>query len=313
MTTALARVLKKLREPMKLAVQERAKDVARQLSPHYPRYFFQERGALWSPYIMDVSEPNLQLFGSPGGPGVERDEADMLMTMCSDHHFAYFKGGRLRNDGVDSSFQPNREELQAFLKASDHNASFVCHGPMWVGDFLMPFDVSLCDGPGNTEQPMQRMSIICQSAADKDYANVLQKVSALLQGRRGKETKRILVDHTNQQLGKTRFLEKQLDMILGLEKMEKAGAPGLVNPREYCYGILRITDQEALEDMPALLEAAKAETQLRARRILVEMRDRLVTGLKLGSVLGKPFRKATEHVAQNSKLKAQPTDDEEDV
>ncbi|KAJ1454189.1 hypothetical protein M885DRAFT_618427 [Pelagophyceae sp. CCMP2097] len=280
----LQRALGTLRAPQKASVQRRARDVAKAIERHFPRFRFQERGSLWSHHIEHVSDADVQLFTPDGG--VSAQEGLGLLKRCTEDHFAYFK------EGLAGGGAHNLEAFEAQLRRGGHDSA-VCKGLVWCGEFLLPFDVALAGGE-DREGAEARLQKICAKAEEGDFAKVLQKVRALLQG---KTLKRALTDGVNGRVGRVRFLAKQLAMVRALPAMPPCARAAPFDAVAYARDVLG-ADVAGEEYVVALADAAEAETQRRALGILLDLRAALADALeqRLGPALGGRFRDATVHL-----------------
>ncbi|KAJ1452471.1 hypothetical protein M885DRAFT_499050 [Pelagophyceae sp. CCMP2097] len=270
------RLLEQLREPSKYLVMGLVCADARPLEAAFPRFTFEERGSLSSPYLDHISGADLQLFGSTK-QGVTRAEALELLRVCRGL-FLTFQGVQLRGlVAADGDAQPKLSRLlpEAFEAAlalpGANDGAVVCMGVRRLdgaGGFMLPLYVSLADEEGGEtrEPPEERMTKICQKLAAGDYAKVLQKVRPLLWGR-GRPVKKYLAALVNRRVGKVRFLATQLHMLVGLQGVDKVA---------YLRDVLCLDDVPADdESLAALAAAAEREMQLQARRIIVTLRHQI--------------------------------------
>lgn len=209
-TAALQQVV----EPIKHAlIKDIGTIVKRVTGLHELRGFrLQERGSLYSPLIHHISDADVQMFTKKQG-SISFSQCDHLIQFArTQFYLSHIESVRWEAvDGSKVEVPYEQFDLHDSLKGRSGHAAFIVTGIYrFSNGFLIPMDLALICGGQSSEPPQQRCEKIMSKVQQGDFAKVLQKVRALF--RKGEARDR-LVDSINSDIGKLRFVVKQLEMI----------------------------------------------------------------------------------------------------
>lgn len=171
------------------------------------RYFLQIRGSLFSNLIEHVSDADIQLFS--GQSSVTPEQCESLLRIAQrEFYFSFIKKIcviGMDDKKVEISFE-NISSVQGV-----RCKSFILSGySAFSNGFILPVDVALTSGGETRESRSDRKQNIISKLKCGDFAKVLQKIRALY--KKGSIRDK-LVTAINSDIGKLRFLVKQLLMI----------------------------------------------------------------------------------------------------
>ena len=258
---SLSRALADLKEPKKGDIAHGARRIGHGLAQRsFPRYRFQERGSLFSYLVTHVSDADCQLFKSDGA--VSEKEWRRLLGDVASREMTHRSSIRWTSAGGESVEEPWDDEDALFrIMEEEELVTVVATGVAKFSRWLLPIDIALSTDV-TSEPTASRVQKIVAKLKEGDYAKVLQKLRALLKPYKDLRDK--LARRVNEQIGRIRFLVKQLHMLV---EMRLAASIGEVACANYVRNTLGL-NWFAPRMLDPLLAAEELELQRRAKVIL---------------------------------------------
>lgn len=270
---------KQARQPNRASLQQEAKELAlgRVAQALGQGYRFEERGSLFSPYLTDISDVDIQMFSSYGTK-VGAPAAEALLSLASS---LLLKPISVRL--VSGSFRTTREvPWEAFQqernRAGEHEAVVVCGIYRNRDGWLLPMDVAASVGV-DRETLNDRIAKIAEKAAQGNFAKVLQKIRGMVR----QPLKSQIASAVNNDIGPLRFLTTQLSLL--------RDHPSLVNVGSYLDTQLGLRENT---NVAGCCAAAERDMQQRARQELMHFKHSVAGTLPPGEAAA--FRSALRSI-----------------